>query len=355
MIIGAGWSRRRIVEAIRSWISLSLIIALIVLVTHLWGNRAFGEFVTSFLILSIFVVAWHIWMGNSGITSFGHASFFAVGAYLSALLTIPPGIKDTALPSLPIVLRHLQLGLVPTVLIAAIATGVVALAIGIVFARMAENAMGMATFALLVMVYTLLLNWNSVTRGGRGVYGVPREVTPTIALIGLVLVLGTALLFKASPTGLRLQGARDDPLAARSLGIHLFSVRLTGWVLSAIVMGAGGSLWAQNVLAFGPDSFFFRDTFSIIAMMIFGGQASVTGALTGCALISVISEIMRFPERGLAIGSLRLPELPGAVQLTIALLILATLMLRPSGLLGSYELGFALPHWLKPKKRNTTT
>ena len=133
MTLGSGWSRRRTVGAIRSWISLSVILALFVAVTHQWGNRAFGELVTSFLILSIFVVAWHIWMGNSGITSFGHASFFAVGAYVTAILTMPPEIKETALPSLPIALRTIQLELLPSLVLAAIATGVVALLIGLAF------------------------------------------------------------------------------------------------------------------------------------------------------------------------------------------------------------------------------
>jgi branched-chain amino acid transport system permease protein len=124
-------------------------------------------------------------------------------------------------------------------------------------------------------------------------------------------------------------------------------------VLSAALMAAGGAMWAHNVTAFGHHSFFFRDTFAIIAMLIIGGQASVTGSIAGCAVISVVSEVMRYPEMGIVIGSIQIPELYGAVQLTIAVLILVTLILRPSGMLGTRELMF--PVWQRIRHLNKRT
>jgi len=351
MKVTVGWSHRRLADAVRAWLSLSILLALVCGTVPIWGNEYLMDTVTTFLIVSAMVVAWQTFMGNSGIVSFGHVAFFAVGAYLSAILTIPPEIKEVALPSLPPMFQQVQLGSIATVIAAATAGGVVAVAIGLAFTRMEGNAMGIATFALLVMMYSLILNWESVTRGGRGIYAVPCNVTLTSALIALVVVAGVALLFKASPTGLRLQASRDDPLAAQALGVHLMAVRLAGWVLSAIIMAAGGSLWAQTVLAFGPSSFYFRDTFNMLAMLIIGGQASVTGAVAGCALVTVISELFRYPERGMTIGFIQIPELPGLVHLVIALLIMGTLILRPSGLLGSRELTFPAWQWLRTLKK----
>jgi branched-chain amino acid transport system permease protein len=225
--------------------------------------------------------------------------------------------------------------------------------IGLVITRMQPDAMGISTFALLVIVYTVFQNWEPVTRGGKGIYDVPGVMTPISGMVGLMVIMGVALLFKASPPGLRLQGVRDDPLAAQSLGIDPERARLVGWVLSAALMAAGGAMWAHNVTAFGHHSFFFRDTFAIIAMLIIGGQASVTGAIVGCAVISVVSEVMRYPERGMAIGSIQIPELYGAVQLTIAILILVALILRPSGMLGTRELMF--PIWQRIRNLNKRT
>lgn len=198
--------------------------------------------------------------------------------------------------------------------------------------------MAMATLALLVMTHTVFSNWEQVTRGTTGIFGVPRHVTLWIALAGAVATIAIALAFKASPLGLALQATRDDPLAARSLGINVPRVRLAGWIVSALLMGGMGALWAANALAFGPDQFFFAEMFMLLSMLVIGGMASVTGAVTGAAVVTVASELLRNAERGLTIGPLQLPELPGAVQLVVALLIMVILVFRPAGLLGAREL-----------------
>jgi branched-chain amino acid transport system permease protein len=342
-----GWSRRRLSGAARSWLSVSILLALVVAIASIWGNRSFTIIVTTFLIYTSMVVAYQMFMGNSGIVSFGHVAFFGIGAYTAALLNIPPEVKEVALPSLPTILQQTQTGALLAILIASVFSGLIALLIGIVISRMREDAMGIATFALLVIVYTVIHNWEEVTRGGLGLYDIPNVMTPVYALIGLTIILGVALLYKASPAGLRIQGAREDPLAAQSLGCHLTPVRLLCFVLSAMIMAAGGGMWAHNIRAFGPASFFFRDTFNMIAMMIIGGQASVTGAVAGSAVVAVVSELMRFPEKGMVIGTIQIPAIYGAVQLSVALIILVTLILRPSGIMGAKELEIPFSQWIK--------
>ncbi len=346
MKVISGWSLRRLTSAAGSWLSLGVLLTLLVITTVILENKSITLIVTSFLIYTSMVVAYQIFMGNSGIVSFGHVAFFAIGAYTAALLNIPPEIKQVALPSLPTILQQTQTGALLAILLATALAGVMALLIGIVLSRMREDAMGIATFALLVMVFTVIHNWQDVTRGGLGLYDIPNVMTPAYALIGLFIIVGVALIYKASATGLRIQGARDDPLAAKSLGSHLVSVRLFAFVLSAMVMAAGGGMWAHNLRAFGPASFFFRDTFAMIAMMVIGGQASVTGAIVGSAVVVMVSEVMRFPERGIVIGPIQIPQLFGVVQLSVALLILVTLILRPSGIMGTRELEFPFSRWI---------
>ena len=84
----------------------------------------------------------------------------------------------------------------------------------------------------------------------------------------------------------------------------------------------------------------------MIAMMVIGGQASVTGAIVGSGVVVIVSEVMRFPERGIVIGPIQLPEMYGAVQLSVALLILVTLILRPSGIMGTKELDIPFSRWI---------
>ncbi len=348
------WSRRRLSEALRSWLAQGIILTLMAGAAALSGNRNLVLLATTFFILCALVIALHVFLGNSGIVSFGNLAFFAAGAYTTAILTIPPETKAVALPLLPPFLQNIQLDLVPAVLAGAIAAGLLALITGVVLTRMPTNAMAMATLALLVMVHTTLNNWKAVTRGTIGIYGVPRNMTLAGALIGLLVIVGIALLYKASPAGLRLMATREDPLAAQSLGVRVGPVRLTGWVMGALLMGAGGSFWAQNVVAFGPDTFYFRDTFNMIAMLVIGGQASVTGTIAGCFIVTLISELLRPLESGLVIGATQLPRLDGVVYFSVALLILVVLVIRPSGLLGSWELTLPSWPWLKRRAEDTS-
>lgn len=348
-----GWSRRRLADAFSSWLSVIILLTLLVVVDIIVKNKSYTIVLTNFLIYTSMVVGYQVFMGNSGIVSFGQVAFFAVGAYTAALLTIPPDIKEVALPSLSPLFQQLQIGALGAIAVGVVLSGLVALVIGIVITRMDVDAMGIATFALLVIVFKIIHNWKAVTRGGLGLYDIPDVMTPTYALIGLVIIVGIALLFKASPIGLKMQGIREDPLAAKSLGNNLMSVRLFCYVLSAMVMGAGGGMWVHSVRAFGPQTFFFHDTFNMISMMVIGGQASVTGALVGSGVVTVVSEIIRFPEKGMVIGSIQIPALYGAVQLSVAVLILVTLIINPAGIMGSKEIDLRSMNWIKKLiKRN---
>jgi len=346
-----GWSRRRLAVAARSWLSTSVLLVLVAATASILANKSITNVVTSFLIYTSLVVGYQMFMGNSGIVSFGHVAFFGIGAYCAALLNIPPETKELALPALPTFLQQTQTGALPAIVIAAALSALVALVIGFAPSRMQAETMGIATFAVLVIVYTVIHNWEEVTRGGLGIYDIPPVMTPVYALLGLVIITGVALAYKASPYGLRIQGARDDPLAVESLGVHLVPERLFCFVVSAAVMGAGGAMWAHNARAFGPASFYFRDTFNIIAMMIVGGSASVTGAIVGSAVVTVVSELMRFAENGIVIGMIEVPQIHGAVQLSVALLILATLFLRPTGIMGTGELILPFSQWARDFKK----
>lgn len=333
------WSHRRLRASGRTWLVLSLGLLLVGGGVWLWGEANLVRITTNFFILCTLVVALQVFVGNSGIVSFGHVAFFGVGAYTAALLTIPPNIKERALPLLPAFLLHLETGLGAATLGGALAALLFALLTGLALARMQEQAMAMATLALLVMMHAVFANWESVTRGTIGIYGIPRSLNLWVALGGVIVIGGLALLFKASPAGLYLQVSREDPLAAQTIGINLFQVRLVGWLASGALMGSAGALWAQNILAFGPDQFYFGETFTLLSMLVIGGLGSVSGAVTGAAVVTVVSELLRDLEGGFTLGPWSIPELPGLVQLAVAVLIMIILIYRPEGLLGQREVG----------------
>jgi branched-chain amino acid transport system permease protein len=331
-------SPARLRGAVAGWLLLSVILAVLVWWAQAAGAAQLQRVVTDFLLTAVLVVGLQVFVGNSGIVSFGHMAFVGVGAYTAALVTIPPAIKEQALTGLPGWLEALELGFVPSALLGMLAAVIVAALVGGAMARMSELGFAMATLALLVLVHAILANWDSVTRGGYGIYGIPNNATPWGSLAGLVVVLLVARLYRAAQPGLRVQAAREDPVSARAVGVNVAVSRFGSWMLSAAIMGAGGAMLAQQLLAFDPDQFYFTLTFSTLAMLVVGGRESVTGAVAGAAVITVVSEALRRAERGFSFAGIEVPELPGLVQLVVAALIIVVLIFRPAGLFGRREL-----------------
>ena len=289
--------------------ALLLLVLTVVLVAS--GDRTLSATAVVLLINVVLVTSLQLFIGNSGILSFGHVAFMGVGAYTTALLTIPVSVRQTQLPELPAAIATIELGVVPAILAAAIVCTVLGFLVGAVNVRMDVNAFVMATLALLIVVYTVLLNWASLTRGGQGVFGVPRLASPEVALAAAMVVVIGARLFKVSGIGLRLRASREDELAARAAGIDVQRVRLLSFTLSAGLMGAAGSLWALNVVAFDPGQFSFAMTFALLAMLVVGGRESVLGAVLGAGVVVVITEVLSRVEQGVSIGSFELPRIVG--------------------------------------------
>jgi branched-chain amino acid transport system permease protein len=347
----AALRNERLATALAGWALLAAMLAIASAVVSASGTPQLARTFTDFLLVATLVVGLQVFVGNSGIVSFGHVAFVGVGAYVTALVTIPRVLRPDILPSLPGWIPVAEVGLLPAVLVSAFVAALLAALVGGAMARMSEIGFAMATLALLVLVHAILANWDSVTRGGYGIFGIPANTTLWTALVGLVVVMLVARLYRASRAGLRLQATREDPVSSGSVGISLGAARFGGWVLSAALMGAGGSLLAQQLLAFDPDQFFFALTFSTLAMLVIGGRGSVTGAVVGAAVVALASELLRDLERGFSLGPIEVPELTGLVQLVIAVLIIAVLILRPSGIVGGSELEELVLGWRLRRRR----
>ncbi|MDQ3210629.1 MAG: ATP-binding cassette domain-containing protein, partial [Actinomycetota bacterium] len=303
-----------------------------------FGSSSSSRTFVMFLVNVMLVVSIQAFIGNSGIVSFGHVAFMGIGAYATALVTIPEAVKSAQLPELPSVLATADLGLVPAIALSALAALVVAAIFGGAIIRMTESTMAMATLALLVMVHTFFQNATTYTRGSLGLAGVPVRTSIGVATAGAIAFLLVARLYKESGSGLRLRATREDPLSSASVGTNITRTRYGGWLLSAAMMGAAGSLWAQSVIAFNANQFYFAITFALLAMLVIGGRTSLTGALAGAGIITFLTDTLARVEQGVAIGPWELPRVTGTVQFAIALLIIITLILRPEGLLDRWEI-----------------
>jgi branched-chain amino acid transport system permease protein len=324
------------------------------LLVRSFGSASSSRTFVVFLVNVMLVVSIQMFIGNSGIVSFGHVAFMGIGAYTTALVTIPDVLRSAQLPDLPSVLATANLGLLPSIAVSALVAAVVAALFGGGMIRMTESTMAMATLALLVVVHTFLQNATTFTRGSLGLAGIPVRTTLGVATIAAVAFILLGRLFKDSGPGLRLRATREDPLSAASVGTNVVRSRYGAWILSAAMMGAAGSLWAQSVIAFNANQFYFSITFALLAMLVIGGRTSLTGAVAGAAIITFLTDSLARVEQGVSIGPWVLPRITGTVQFAIALLIIVTLILRPEGLFDRWEVDDVLRRLTPSRWRDRT-
>jgi branched-chain amino acid transport system permease protein len=317
---------------------IAMVLVVLTMLETALGSTSSNRTYVVFLVNVMLVLSIQAFIGNSGIVSFGHVAFMGIGAYTTALLTIPSAVKLAQLPDLPSTVANADVGLLPAITLSALAALVVAAIFGGAIIRMTESAMAMATLALLVIVHTTFQNATTFTRGSLGLAGIPVRTTAAIGAIGAIGFVLVARLYKESGPGLRLRATREDPLSAASVGTNVVRTRYASWLLSAAMMGAAGSLWAHSVIAFNANQFYFSITFSLLAMLVIGGRTSVTGAVAGAAIITFLADTLARVEQGVAIGPWELPRVTGTVQFVTALLIIITLILRPEGIFDRWEL-----------------
>jgi branched-chain amino acid transport system permease protein len=303
----------------------------------------FHDFVLTVLINLILVVGMYIFIGNSGVLSFGHISFMALGAYAAALVSIPLAQKQFVLPHLPHWLAHAQFATVPSILIGAAFAGVIGFVVGIPLMRLSGIAASIATLAVLVITNVVLGEWDQITGGRTALVGVPITTTTGTALAWCVVTIVAAWLFQRTRVGLRLRASREDPVAARAAGIGITRERLIAFAISAFVVGVGGGLYGHRIGSFAPNDFYFHITFFLIAMLVIGGIKSLSGAVVGTLTVSIIQEIIGRLENGEGVGPIHLHLRDGVTDAVLALLVLLIMILRPGGLTGGKEL--VMPSW----------
>ena len=325
-------------QAWKGVLILGLPLVLLAVLAETVFPPSLARLVTLFLIYVVAVIGNQIYSGNSGIISFGHAGFMAVGAYASALLTINPSLLSTSLPNLPQWIavwagQPLAVGMIVALMVVA----VMALLFGLPIARLGGAAATIATLGLLVIVHVTLIASTDITRGSQTFYGVPRGVSALAALPVAVLALVVARLYRSSRSGLAMRAAREDEIAATAMGVNVVRQRFVAFVVSAIVAGASGVLLAHFLGAFSPKDFYFNLTFLLMSMLILGGISTVSGAVGGAAVIVLMVDLLRRLEGGATVLGLELPEVFGLTDIGVGLVILTVMYRLRDGLFGVRE------------------
>lgn len=280
------------------------------------------------ILISIYAIlglSLNLVVGYAGLLSVTQAAFYGIGAYVTAILLTSTGLDFFSAMFIGIAI-----------------TAVCSLAIGFVLSKFKDDYFVLGSFGFNVIIYSIFLNWQSLTRGPLGIPGIPRPVlfgfsfsenlwflvlSATLALI----VYGICVYITNSSFGRVLKAVREDEKAISVFGYRTLWYKLLIFVIGATMASVAGSLFASYITFVDPSSFMLAESIFILSAIILGGLASNKGAVLGVVCLILLPEILRF------VG---FPDDVAAQmrQLTYGVILILLMLYRPQGLVGEYKL-----------------
>ena len=306
----------------------------------LWQGFGFAVTLgTVFCIWAILAVSLNLVLGFTGLLSVGHIGFFGIGAYTMAILTSDAEYDLLRTESIPTFGWSFFAALPVCILLA----GLIAIAIGIVFNRFRDDIYVLVSFGFAVIAFNVFLSWRGLTRGAYGIHQIEKPAIGSwvlddeltflaLAAVFLVMIVVISWLIVSSSFGRVLTAIREDEQATAVFGYQVTHFKLAIWVISAMMAGLAGALFASWSTFIDPRSFNLLESMLLVSIVILGGLASIRGSIMGAIAFVLLEEGMRF-----------VPFLPEAYegqarQVVLGVLLVLLMLFRPQGLSGKYRL-----------------
>jgi len=338
-------------NVILSTVSILLIIIFAFLVNH---YRLLDSYVIRILnncaIYTILGLSMNLINGFTGLFSLGHAGFMAVGAYVTALLTMTVESKMKIFYMKPLIFpfNRIVVPLIVALIIAGLVTAFFAFLIGAPVLRLKGDYLAIATLGFSEIIRVVFTNTQSITNGALGIKEIPPSAnlvwTFSIAIFTTVFLV---LLIKSS-YGKALKAIREDEIAAEAMGINLFKHKLISFMVGAFFAGIGGGLLASILGTIDPTMFKFTLTFNILLIIVLGGMGSITGTIISAFLVTIGQELLRILDSPMNLG-FTVINLPGLRTVIFSLILVIVVIFFRRGIMGSNE----LPDLFKINKRLT--
>ena len=298
-------------------------------------------YVINALVNVAIVVALYVFIGNSGVLSFGHISFVAVGAWAAGVLSMPVQEKPAIMPHLFGLLGDHTIGNVWSLALAAAVGAAYALVVGLPLMRLSGLAAGIATFGVLEITHNVLRYWEKIGPGLNTFSAVPETTGLREAALGAGLAVVVAFAYRRMRFGRLLSATREDAAAARAVGVSVYRQRLVAFVLSGAIAGFAGGLLV-HMLPVNTESVYLDLTFITLAMLVIGGATSLWGAVVGALAVSAVDSFFAEAESGIHLFG-RSVDLPAGTRIVVVGALMAlVLILRPAGLTGGREFSVRL-------------
>lgn len=274
-------------------------------------------------IYSIIAVSLQLIIGFAGMLNIGHMAFVGIGAYTAVLLTHPT--------------HGLGIPFIVGFIAAPITAGIAGLLVGIPALKLRGDYLAIATLGFGEITRAIMKNWSTLTRGPLGLPGITKpsllgfqiatkEAMLVLVLIIAVLCIGMIWKLVHSPFGRTLKAIREDEIAAVSLGKNVRKYKITALVIGAAWAGIAGALYAHYISFIDPTTFSFIESVMLVCMVILGGLGSISGAVVGAIIVTLIPQPLRFIGFPADVsGALR--------QIIFAIILIALMLWKPEGIL----------------------
>lgn len=292
-----------------SWLFLILSILIYVAVQFSINSGMLNPFYANtliFMIINVILAAsLHLVIGITGQFSIGHAGFLAVGAYISAIITMK---------------MHLPF---PVALLAGgIIAALAGLIVGIPSLRLRGDYLAIATLGFAEIIRIVFLNIDYV--GGAAGMQVSHLTNWTYAFICLFVTLVVIINFTNSRHGRACISVRENEIAADAMGINTTYYKVIAFTLGSFFAGLAGGLYSHNFYIIQPGNFGFLKSFDILIYVVLGGLGSLSGSVIAAILLTIISTFLQdYPETRMIIYSL---------------VLVIVMLYRPQGLMGTREI-----------------
>lgn len=284
--------------------------------------------------------------GFVGLFSLGHAGFMAIGAYTSALLTMPPEAKEMNFFLKPIVpwLANVQLSFPIALFMAGVLAAGAGVLIGAPVLRLKDDYLAIATLGFSEIIRVIFTNTQSITNGALGIKGLPyigifNKASEAIWWtwgVAIITIIFMALLINGS-YGRAFKAIREDEIAAEAMGINLFKNKLMAFVIGSFFAGIGGALLGHLMGTIDPLMFRFLLTFNIVLIVVLGGIGSITGSVISAVIVTIAMEALRVLDGDMQIGSYIIKGIPGTRMVVFSALLMIVIIFYQRGIMGTNE------------------
>lgn len=334
--------RKKRISVIRNGILILALIGLIFMFDdsfNPYNKRIFN----TCCIYAICALSMNMVNGFTGLFSLGQPGFMAIGAYVTAILTVTPSDKISLYKIEPIsdFMANLQAPFFVALIIGGLVAAFFAFLVGFPVLRLKGDYLAIATLGFSEIIRIFITNAQGITNGPTGINRIPAHINMWVSVIILAIIVLLIMALMHTSYGRALKSIREDEVAAQAMGINLFKNKMLAFILSGFIAGIGGGMLASLVGAIGPDQFKFTLAYEILLMVVLGGQGSVSGSIAGAFIVRIALEKLRFLDEPIDFGFYQYKGIGGMRMVVFSVLLMIVIILWRRGIFGSKELSWA--------------